>query len=88
MCGIWSRLAYVEVELVSISNHRYMGRYIVKTIIRVLISILILIVGYEWMVAAFDKLNQPSDHAFYTGIAMLVVLGVLLPTSLWRLWRK
>lgn len=59
-----------------------------KTIFRILISILILIVGYEWMVAAFDRLNQPSDRALYMGIAMLVVLGVSLPTGLWRLWRK
>ena len=59
-----------------------------KTIFRILISILILIVGYEWMVAAFDRLNQPSDRALYMGIAMLVVLGVSLPTGLWRLWRR
>lgn len=59
-----------------------------KTIFRILISILILIVGYEWMVAAFDRLNQPSDRALYMGIAMLVLLGVSLPTGLWRLWRK
>jgi hypothetical protein len=40
------------------------------------------------MVAAFDRLNQSSDHALYMGIAMLAVLGVSLPAGLWRLWRK
>jgi hypothetical protein len=59
-----------------------------KTIFRVLLSLLILIVGYEWMVAAFDRLNQPSDRAVYIGVAMLALLGVSLPVGLWRLWGK
>jgi divalent metal cation (Fe/Co/Zn/Cd) transporter len=59
-----------------------------KTIFRVLLSLLILFVGYEWMVEAFDRLNQPSDRAVYIGVAMLALLGVTLPVGLWRLWRK
>jgi len=33
-------------------------------------------------------LNQPSDRAVYAGMAMLVLLAVILPVVLWRLWRR
>ena len=59
-----------------------------KTVTYILISSLVLILGYEWMVKSFHLLNQPSDRAVYAGMAMLVLLVVLLPVVLWRLWRR
>lgn len=59
-----------------------------KKIFRVLLTFLVLIFGYECMVAAFHLLNEPNDRAAYTGMAILVLLIVLLPAALWRLWRR
>ena len=59
-----------------------------KTIFRVLLSLFSLIVGYECMVEAFHMLNEPSDRAVYTGMAVLALLCILLPLVLWQLWRK
>jgi hypothetical protein len=40
------------------------------------------------MVEAFHMLNEPSDRAVYTGMAVLALLCILLPLVLWQLWRK
>jgi hypothetical protein len=40
------------------------------------------------MVEAFHLLNEPSDRAVFTGMAILVLLVVFSPVVLWRLWRK
>ena len=40
------------------------------------------------MVEAFHLLNQPSDRAVYAGMAIVALLVVLVPASLFRLWRK
>jgi hypothetical protein len=60
----------------------------VTKIFRVLLTFLVVIFGYECMVEAFHLLNEPSDRAVYTGMAILVSLFVLLPAALWRLWRR
>jgi hypothetical protein len=60
----------------------------VKKIVPILFSFLALILGYECMVEAFHLLNQPSDRAVYAGMAIVVLLVVLLPVCLLRLWRK
>ncbi len=40
------------------------------------------------MVGAFHLLNLPSDRAVYEGTAMLILLVVLLPFLIVRLWRS
>jgi len=60
----------------------------VKTIIQILLSSFVLIFGYECMVEAFHLLNEPSDRAVFTGMAILVLLCVFSPVVLWRLWRR
>jgi len=60
----------------------------VKTIIQILLSSFVLILGYECMVEAFHLLNEPSDRAVFTGMAILVLLCIFSPVVLWRLWRR
>jgi hypothetical protein len=60
----------------------------VKKIFQILLSSLVLIIGYECMVEAFHLLNEPSDRAVFTGMAILVLLVVLTPVVLWSLWRR
>ncbi|WP_236657154.1 hypothetical protein [Acidisarcina polymorpha] len=59
-----------------------------KLTFRILASMLLLTVGYEGMVGAFHLLNLPSDRAVYEGTAVLILLVVLLPLMLVRLWRS
>ena len=59
-----------------------------KVLVPILVSSLVLIFGYACMVSVFHLLNEPSDHAVYAGMAMLVLLVVFLPVVLWRLWRR
>lgn len=59
-----------------------------KTIFRVLLSLFLLVFGFEGMVKAFHLLNEPSDQALYMGMAILALLGILLPAALWQLWRN
>lgn len=59
-----------------------------KVLVPILVSSLVLIFGYACMVSAFHLLNEPSDHAVYAGMAMLVLLVVFLPVVLWGLWRR
>lgn len=59
-----------------------------KTIFRVLLSLFLLVFGFEGMVEAFHLLNEPSDRAVYTGLAILALLGTFLPAALWQLWRN
>ena len=59
-----------------------------KTIVQLLLSLCLLAVGYECMVEAFHLLNEPSDRAVYTGMAILALLAVFLPVALWYLWRR
>lgn len=59
-----------------------------KKIVQILFSFLVFILGYECMVEAFHLLNQPSDRAVYAGMAIVALLVVLVPASLFRLWRK
>ena len=59
-----------------------------KIIIQLLLSACLLFVGYEGMVKAFHLLNEPSDRAVYTGLAILALLCILLPLALWYLWRR
>jgi hypothetical protein len=40
------------------------------------------------MVDAFHLLNEPSDRAVYAGIAILALIGTLVPFVLWQLWRR
>lgn len=58
-----------------------------KTIFQILLSSFVLIFGYELMVEAFHLLNEPSDRAVFTGMAILVLLCIFSPVVLWRLWR-
>jgi hypothetical protein len=60
----------------------------VKTIFQILLSSFVLILGYELMVEAFHLLNEASDRAVFTGMAILVLLCVFSPVVLWRLWRR
>jgi hypothetical protein len=59
----------------------------VKTIFQILLSSFVLILGYELMVEVFHPLNEPSDRAVFTGMAVLVLLCIFSPVVLWRLWR-
>jgi hypothetical protein len=60
----------------------------VKTAFRILASLFLVTIGYESMVGAFHLLNLPSDRAVYEGTAMLILLVVLLPFLIVRLWRS
>ena len=64
------------------------GQAPVKTTLRILASLFLLTIGYESMVGAFHLLNLPSDRAVYEGTAVLVLLVVLLPLMLFRVWRS
>ena len=64
------------------------GQARVKTTFRILASLFLLTIGYESMVGAFRLLNLPSDRAVYEGTAMLILLVVLLPFLMVRLWRS
>jgi len=60
----------------------------VKTTFRILASLFLVTIGYESMVGAFHLLNLPSDRAVYEGTAVLILLVVLLPLLMVRLWRS
>jgi hypothetical protein len=64
------------------------GQAPVKTTFRILASIFLLTIGYESMVEAFHLMNLPSDRAVYEGTAMLILLVVVIPLLLFRLWRS
>jgi len=64
------------------------GQAPVKTTIRILASIFLLTIGYESMVGAFHLMNLPSDRAVFEGTAVLILLVVVLPLLLYRLWRS
>lgn len=64
------------------------GAGTVKILFRILLSSVILLLGYECMVEAFHLMNQPSDSAVYTGMAILALLLVLVPVVSWQVWRK
>ena len=59
-----------------------------KTTFRILASLFLLTIGYEILVESFHLLNLPSDRAVYEGTAVLILLVVLLPLLMVRLWRS
>jgi len=64
------------------------GQAPMKTTFRILASLFLLTIGYESMVGAFHLLNLPSDRAVYEGTAVLILLVVLLPLLMVRVWRS
>ncbi len=59
-----------------------------KTRIKISFTIAIVLLGSLLMDGGFALLNIANNAAFYAGISVLLLIFVLLPTLLWRIWRN
>jgi hypothetical protein len=46
------------------------------------------VVAYLALLQAFHLLNQPSDRALYSGLAIIFGLLLLIPIIVREIWRK
>lgn len=56
--------------------------------LRVMACLVAAVVAYLALLQAFHLLNQPSDRALYSGLAIIFGLLLLIPIIVREIWRK
>jgi hypothetical protein len=56
--------------------------------LRLVLSLAVAVVSYGVLIAAFRWMSQPSDRAFYGGIAVVFLLLLVVPLVIQAIWRK
>ena len=59
-----------------------------RTLLRSVFSLLVLILAYVLLIAAFHRMNLPSNLGLAEGVAIILVLFVAVPTLFHLIWRK
>ena len=55
--------------------------------VRIVGILAIALIAYGVLIRAFHLMNQPSDRAWYSGIAVILGLLLLVPMIVRALWR-
>jgi hypothetical protein len=59
-----------------------------KTYTKCVLTGVCLVAAYPPLVWGLGMMNQPSDRALYTGLAIVLGLLATLPAVLWIIWRR
>jgi hypothetical protein len=60
----------------------------VRCYLRVVACLVVAVIAYLALLQAFHLLNQPSDRALYSGLAIIFGLLLLIPIIVREIWRK
>jgi heme/copper-type cytochrome/quinol oxidase subunit 4 len=58
-----------------------------KTHWRLVAALAVALIGYGVLVRAFHLMSQPSDQSWYSGIAIIFGLIVVMPILFRAIWR-